>query len=100
MAQRIKRLPAMQETWVRSLGREDPLEKGKATHSSTLARRIPWTGAWRATGHGAADTRLSDFTVMFTLSPRGGGTEPSALRVTFILSECMNAQILELCLAL
>ena len=33
----------MQETWVRSLGREDPLEKEMATHSSTLARRIPWT---------------------------------------------------------
>ena len=39
----IKNLPAMQETWVRSLGQEDPLEKGMATHSSTLAWRIPWT---------------------------------------------------------
>ena len=35
--------PAMRETWVRSLGWEDPLEKGKATHSSILAWRIPWT---------------------------------------------------------
>ena len=43
MAQRVKRLPAMQETWVRSLGQEDPLEKGMATHSSTLAWKIPWT---------------------------------------------------------
>ena len=43
MAQRLKRLPAMQETWVPSLGREDPLEKEKATHSSILAWRIPWT---------------------------------------------------------
>ena len=43
VAQRVKRLPAMQETWVRSLGREDPLEKEKATHSSTLAWKIPWT---------------------------------------------------------
>ena len=43
MAQRIKRLPAMQETWVRSLGWEDPLEKEMATHSSILAWRIPWT---------------------------------------------------------
>ena len=42
MAQRLKRLPAMQETWVRSLGPEDPLEKEMATHSSTLAWRIPW----------------------------------------------------------
>ena len=43
MAQRLKRLPTMQETWVRSLGREDPLEKETATHSSILAWRIPWT---------------------------------------------------------
>ena len=41
MAQRLKRLPAMQETWVRSLGREDPLEKEMATHSSILAWKIP-----------------------------------------------------------
>ena len=43
MAQRVKRLPAMQETWVLSLGQEDPLEKAMATHSSTLAWKIPWT---------------------------------------------------------
>ena len=39
----VKNLPAMQETWVQSLGREDPLEKGMATHSSILAWKIPWT---------------------------------------------------------
>ena len=38
-----KNLPTMQETWVQSLGREDPLEKGMATHSRILAWRIPWT---------------------------------------------------------
>ena len=43
VAQRLKRLPAMQETWVQSLGRGDPLEKEMATHSSILAWRIPWT---------------------------------------------------------
>ena len=43
VAQLVKNLPAMQETWVRSLGWEDPLEKGMATHSSILAWRIPWT---------------------------------------------------------
>ena len=43
IAQLIKNPPAMQETPVQFLGREDPLEKGKATHSSILARRIPWT---------------------------------------------------------
>ena len=42
MAQRLKRLPAMQETWVQSLGLEDTLEKEMATHSSILAKRIPW----------------------------------------------------------
>ena len=43
MAQMVKSLPEMQETQVRSLGREDPLEKGIATHSSLVAWRIPWT---------------------------------------------------------
>ena len=43
VAQLVKNLPAMQETWVLSLGWEDPLEKEKATHSSILAWRIPWT---------------------------------------------------------
>ena len=42
MAQRLKHLSAMRETWVRSLGQEDPLEKEMATHSSILAWRIPW----------------------------------------------------------
>ena len=43
VAQVVKNPPAMQETWVQSLGWEDPLEKGMATHSSILAWRIPWT---------------------------------------------------------
>ena len=43
MTQKVKNLPAMGETWVRSLGQEDPLEKGMVTHFSTLAWRIPWT---------------------------------------------------------
>ena len=43
MTQRLKRLPAMWETWVQSLDQEDPLEKEMATHSSILAWRIPWT---------------------------------------------------------
>ena len=53
VAQRLKRLPAMWETWVRSLGWEDPLEKEMATHSSILAWRIPWTeepGRLQSTG--------------------------------------------------
>ena len=43
VAQMVKNPPAVQETWVRSLGWEDPLEKEMATHSSTLAWKIPWT---------------------------------------------------------
>ena len=53
VAQRLKRLPAMWETWVRSLGQEDPLEKGMATHSGILTWRIPWTeepGGLQSTG--------------------------------------------------
>ena len=57
VAQLVKNPPAVQETWVQSLGWEDPPEKGKATHSSILAWRIPWTV------HGVAKsrTRLRDF---------------------------------------
>ena len=43
VAQMVKNLPAVQKTWLRSLGREDPLEEGMATHSSILAWRISWT---------------------------------------------------------
>ena len=42
MAQTVKNVPAMQETWVESLDQKDPLEKGTTPHSSILARRIPW----------------------------------------------------------
>ena len=43
MAQTVKDLPSMRETWVQSLGQEDPLEEGMTTHTSILAWRIPWT---------------------------------------------------------
>ena len=59
VAQRLKSLPAMQETWVWSLGREDPLEKEMATHSNIFAWRIPWTeepGGLQSTGHKESDT--------------------------------------------
>ena len=55
----VKSLPAVRETWVRSLDREDLLEKEMATHSSSLARRIPWTeelGGLQSTGHKESDT--------------------------------------------
>ena len=59
----VKNLPAMQETWVRSLGWEDPLEEEMTTHSSILSWRSPMDrGAWRATVYGVSksQTRLSD----------------------------------------
>ena len=61
VAQKVKNPPAMREAWVRSLGQEDLLEEGLATHSSVLAWRIPMDrGAWRATVHGItkSQTRL------------------------------------------
>ena len=54
----VKNLPAMQETQVRSLGWEDPLEKGMATHSSVLAWRIPWTEEAAGLVHGVAESRI------------------------------------------
>ena len=65
MAQLVKNLLAMQETWVRSLGWEDPLKGRTVTHSSILAWKIPWT-----TVHGVAmnQTQLRDFHFHFTFS--------------------------------
>ena len=63
VAQRIKRLPAIQETQVQSLGWEDPLEKKMATHSSILAKEIPWTekpSGIQSVGLQKNQTRLSD----------------------------------------
>ena len=63
VTQMVKDQPAIQETWVWSLGWEDPLEEGMATYSSTLAWRVPMDrGAWWATVHGVAKswTRLSN----------------------------------------
>ena len=62
MSQTVKNPPAMQETWVRSLGWEDPLEKGMATRSSILAWTVPWTEEpgrlqsikWQRVGHDRA----------------------------------------------
>ena len=58
MVQMVKNLPAMQGTWVRSLGWEDPLERGMSTHSSSHAWRIPWTeepGRQSLRGHNESD---------------------------------------------
>ena len=69
VAQTVKRLPPMRETWVPSLGWEDPLEKEMATHSSTLAWKIPWEepGKLQSMGSQKSQTRPSDFTFTFLL---------------------------------
>ena len=86
MAQSVTNLPAMQETWVRSLGWEDPLEKEMATHSSILAWRIPWTeepGGLQSMG----SQRVGNDRVTFTFTDRrdlgrlqGAGVEGEAWR--------------------
>ena len=59
----VKNLPAIEETWVQSLGWEDPLEEGMVTHSSILAWRIPMDrGAWRATVHGVTESDMTEAT--------------------------------------
>ena len=79
MAQRVKHLPAMQETQVLSLGQEDPLEKEMATHSSILAWRIPWTeepGGLQSTG---SQRVRHDWATSLSLSPFIQQTFPECL---------------------
>jgi len=82
VAQTVKNPPAMRETWVQSLGWEDPLEEGMATHSSILAWRIPIDrGAWQATVHGVA--KRQTLLELSTAQHMGGwGEGLSALRGT------------------
>ena len=79
VAQLVKNLPAMQETWVRSLHWQDPLEKGSATHSSTLSWRIP-----QSMGH-KESARLSDFHFQYSL--KSGSLIPPAV---FILKTALT----------
>ena len=76
MAQVVKNLPAMQETQIQSLGREDPLEKGMATHSRFLAWRIPWTekpgGLYSPWDCRVGHNRATKHTRMHALSPPKG----------------------------
>ena len=75
MAQKVKNLPAVRETWVPSLGGEDPLEKGMATHSSILAWEDPWTeepGGLQSMGH-----KEPDMTEQLTLFSIIGSPDPS-----------------------
>ena len=69
VAQTVKNLPAVQETWAPTLGREDPLEKGMATHSGILAWRILWTES--LVGYSPRAHRESDMTERLTHTERG-----------------------------
>ena len=109
VAQMVKNLPAMQETWVQSLGWEDPLEKGMATHCSILAWRIPWTEEpgrlYSLWGHKESDRTeqltLLDYLVMLSRYHTGDalvemsahqveveGQLPSIVKSYFFLSSC------------
>ena len=73
VAQLVKNPPAMWEIWVQSLGWEDPLEKGKATHSSILAWRIPWTTVHE---DARSQTRLSYLHFPFLYSTHPASNTP------------------------
>ena len=98
MAQRIKSLPAMRETWVWSLGREEPLEKEIATHSSILAWRILMDrGAWWATAHRFLKswTWLSDFTFTSVFNPIMK-VPPSGPNINLITSHRLHSNAITL----
>ena len=87
VAHMVKNLSAMQETQVRSLGWEDPLEEGTATHSSILAWRILWTeepGGPQSTGLQKSRRRLSDRTATLTEYQKGKGEEGHAWGCSFM----------------
>ena len=84
MAHMVKRLSTMQETWVRALGWEDPLEKQMAIHSSTIAWKIPWTeepGRLQSMGAAKSRTRLRDFSFSFSNKGNYKQGEKTAFRM-------------------
>ena len=90
MAQLVKNPPAIWETWVQSLGWEDPLEKGKATHSSILAWRIPWTvySPW--------DRKESDTTERLSLHSLCGSDKNASVKDKISLSSefwCLGSSL-------
>ena len=84
MAQAVKNLPAMRETWVQFLGWEDPLEEGMSTHSSILAWRIPTDrGAWWATVHRVtkSQTLLKQLIMQVHILATSGGSSMDIIPV-------------------
>ena len=84
MAQKVKNPPAMQETWVQSLGWEDPLEGEMATHSSILAQRIPWSE--EPGGYSPQGRKESDMTEQQSTAPEGRWVKQRMLLLPFDLS--------------
>ena len=93
VAQTVKNLPAMQETWVRSLGWEDPLEEGMATHSSILAWRIPWTEERSLAGYSPWGHKESDMTeqLIHTHTHTHAHTHTGQLHAYFIQQQMWRA---------
>ena len=83
MVQSVKNPPAMREIWVQSLGWEDPLEKGTATHSSMLAWRIPWTIQSMSRTRRVSESFESDTTEQLSLSGVGVLTPLNVISLTF-----------------
>ena len=74
MAQMVKPLPAMQETWVQSLGQKDMLEEETTTHSNILSWEISWTGSpWQAIVHGVAKSQTTHSSILSWEIPWTGG---------------------------
>ena len=103
MAQRLKGLPAMQETWVQSLGQEDPLEKEMATHPSILAWRIPWTekpGGLQSTGSQRVGHDWATSLSLFFLScqPASSGKMWLSVWIMFSVVDSFVSQLQPSCL--
>ena len=81
VAQRVKNPPATWETWVRSLGWEGPLKKGKATHSSILACRIPWTVLFHGVAESDTTERLS-LSLRWSWEDRRGSSRAVPLKIS------------------
>ena len=100
VAQMVKNLPAMQETWAGSLGQEDSLEKGMATHSSVLAWRIPWTGkpgVLQSMGSQRVGHDLATNTFIFTRNRQhcsrcGGQLEPGCRLLSHLSTHQLTGQ--------
>ena len=104
VAQLVKGLPAIWETWVQSLGREDPLEKEMATHSSILACRIPWreepgglqsTGSQRVGHNRQTNTHTCMYISILNIVPSGSSSQ---FEVICLFKQILTLKIMKQCL--